>query len=92
MTVELTKVQAVFCSFKHGEANVRTKQCFHSSYQHKMHIPFEIGPGCTLKESTSLSSSAILLSECSTSFIRFHKYSCKALWMLHTKEASELSS
>jgi hypothetical protein len=58
----------------------------------KKHIPFEIGPGCILRESTSLSSSAILLSECSTSFIRFHMYSCKALWMLHTKEASELSS
>jgi hypothetical protein len=77
---------------KHGVANVGTKQCFQSSYQQKVHIPFEIGPGCILRESISLSSSAILLSECSTSFIRFHKYSCKALWMLHTKVASEISS
>jgi len=57
-----------------------------------MHIPFEIGPGTSLRVLTSFSSSVILLSECSTSFIRFCKCSCKALWMSHTKEASEILS
>lgn len=57
-----------------------------------MHIPFEIGPGISLRASTSFSSSVILLSECSISFIRFCRCSCKALWMLHTKEASEILS
>ena len=57
-----------------------------------VHIPFEIGPGSSLSASTSFSSSVILLSECSISFIRFCKCSCKALWMLHTKEASEILS
>jgi hypothetical protein len=33
--VQLTKVQAVFCSFKDGVVNLRTKQWFHSSYQQK---------------------------------------------------------
>jgi len=57
-----------------------------------MHIPFEIGPGSSLRASTSFSSSVIFLSECSISFISFCKCSCKALWMSHTKEASEILS
>ena len=57
-----------------------------------MHIPFEIGPGSCLRELTSFSSSVIFLSECSISFIRFCKCSCKALWMSHTKESSEILS
>lgn len=57
-----------------------------------MHIPFEIGPGSSLRVSISFSSSVIFLSECSISFISFCKCSCKAIWMLHTKEASEILS